>query len=126
MGNELDGLELQFLAALPQREQVVVREYVTDRRGNKTRAMLAAGYARSTAYKQQWRMFSRPRIRRALIEIKYKQDGPEWMSNEELRGIGVNVRSLRQKERRVREREREIGMAWASAEVARILAKRRK
>ncbi len=107
MDKNIDQQKLKFLALLPPREQLVVLEFVTNR-WNMTKAMLAAGYSVSTANKQQARVFNRPRVRRALIEIKYVTNGPKFMDNDELREIGINIRSIRQKERRQTEREMKI------------------
>lgn len=84
--------------------------------------MLKAGYARSTAHKQQARVIERPRVQQALLAIEYEREGSGWLTNEELRMIGVNVRSVRQLERRKLEAEAE---ASARIAVARVFARRR-
>jgi hypothetical protein len=121
-GKDTRSLSAKFLAVLSEREQRLVQELAYGEY-QRTRAMLKAGFARSTAYKQQARVIDRPRVQRALLAIEYEREGPERLTNDELQMIGVNVRSVRQRERRKQEVE---SKAEARIIVAQILARRRR
>lgn len=96
----------EFMDALNARERRLV-EILSGGEFNRTRAMIRAGYSKTTAYKQQYRVCNKVRVKRALLAIEYIR-GSKYLSNDELTMIGLNPRSVRQKERRQLERESRV------------------
>lgn len=112
-----NGLIEGFMNALSERERRLV-EILSGGEFNRTRAMIRAGYSKTTAYKQQCRVCRKARVKRALLAIEYTREGSKYLTNDELTMIGLNPRSIRQKERRQLERE---SRAEARNAVARVL-----
>ncbi len=73
------------LDTLSPKERRLV-EIIAGGEWHRTRAMLKAGYARSTALKQQARVIDRPRVQRALLEIEYRRG--RHLTDQELRLLG--------------------------------------
>jgi hypothetical protein len=122
--NKKKGMSL--LDQLTPREQKLVLELADGVRP--THAMIAAGYSRSYSYKQQWSVCRRPRIKRPALQmrlrIQYERKGPEFLeflTDKELKILGINPSKYHERERRKMEEEAKRE-TWAT--VARLLRKR--
>jgi len=80
----IDNLDFLNTLRLRPKERRVVQAIAAG--AGHARALLDAGYSRSTACKQAARLLNKPRVRRALLEIYYRRG--DYLTDAELGVIG--------------------------------------